>query len=36
VHKIIGNGFQEAIYQRALAVELELGGLWVNRLIEKQ
>ena len=27
VHKIVGNGFQEAIYQRALAIELELQGL---------
>ena len=27
VHAILGNGFQEVIYQRALAIELEeMGG----------
>jgi GxxExxY protein len=27
VHKILGNGFQEVIYQRALAKEMNLQGL---------
>lgn len=27
VHKALGNGFQEVIYQRALAHEMELQGL---------
>jgi GxxExxY protein len=27
VHKFLGNGFQEVIYQRALAHEMELQGL---------
>ena len=27
VHKTLGNGFQEVIYQRALAIELERSGL---------
>jgi GxxExxY protein len=27
VHNIIGAGFQEVIYQRALSVEMEKGGL---------
>jgi GxxExxY protein len=27
VHSIIGNGFQEIIYQRALAIEMALQGL---------
>ena len=27
VHKILGNGFQEVIYQRALAKEMALKGL---------
>lgn len=27
VHKIIGNGFQEVIYQRCLAIELTYQGL---------
>lgn len=27
VHKILGNGFQEVIYQRALAIELAENGL---------
>ena len=31
VHKILGNGFQEVIYQRALAKELELQGLSFSR-----
>ena len=27
VHKILGNGFQEVIYQRALAIEMTAQGL---------
>ena len=27
VHKVIGNGFQEIIYQRALAIEMNFNGL---------
>ena len=27
VHRMLGNGFQEVIYQRSLAVELEGAGL---------
>lgn len=34
VHKILGNGFQEAIYQRALALEFELQGLGFAREFE--
>jgi len=31
VHKHLGNGFQEVIYQRALAIELSLQGLDFER-----
>lgn len=31
VHNALGNGFQEVIYQRALALEMELQGLRFNR-----
>ncbi len=31
VHGILGNGFQEVIYQRALAIEFELIGLAFQR-----
>ena len=31
VHKVLGNGFQEVIYQRALAIELEFQGLSFER-----
>jgi GxxExxY protein len=31
VHKILGNGFQEVIYQRALEKEMLLQGLIFNR-----
>jgi len=31
VHKILGNGFQEVIYQRALAIEMGLQGLKFSR-----
>jgi GxxExxY protein len=35
VHKFLGNGFQEVIYQRALAIELERIGLNYQREIEQ-
>lgn len=31
VHRILGNGFQEVIYQRALAKEMNLQGLDFSR-----
>jgi GxxExxY protein len=31
VHKILGNGFQEVIYQRALAIEMKKQGLEYSR-----
>jgi len=31
VHKILGNGFQEVIYQRALEMEMNLQGLSFTR-----
>lgn len=31
VHKILGNGFQEVIYQRALAIEMQEKGLSFSR-----
>jgi len=31
VHKELGNGFQEVIYQRALAIEMESQGLNFGR-----
>lgn len=31
VHKILGNGFQEVIYQRALAIEMSNQGLIYSR-----
>jgi len=31
VHKFLGNGFQEVIYQRAMAYEMELQGLLFTR-----
>lgn len=31
VHKILGNGFQEVIYQRALALELKEAGVAYER-----
>ena len=34
VHKILGNGFQEVIYQRALKIELPLFGLNFKREFE--
>jgi len=35
VHKFLGNGFQEVIYQRALAWELSQAGLSFVREIEQ-
>lgn len=34
VHKSLGNGFQEVIYQRALAIEMRLAGISFNREFE--
>ncbi len=31
VHKTLGNGFQEVIYQRALEIEMRLGGIDFTR-----
>ena len=31
VHRELGNGFQEVIYQRALAIELKIHGLEFER-----
>ncbi|MBN8574811.1 MAG: GxxExxY protein [Candidatus Kapabacteria bacterium] len=31
VHKVLGNGFQEVIYQRALAIELTDNGITFER-----
>ena len=36
VHKTLGNGFQEVIYQRALEIEMNLAGLSFNREFEMQ
>lgn len=36
VHKFLGNGFQEVIYQRALAWELKQAGLSFAREIEQE
>lgn len=36
VHKILGNGFQEKIYQRALAYEFELQGIMYSREFEME
>lgn len=35
VHKFLGNGFQEVIYQRALAWEMAQAGLGFAREIEQ-
>lgn len=35
VHKFLGNGFQEVIYQRALAWEFKQAGLSFQREIEQ-
>jgi GxxExxY protein len=34
VHAVLGNGFQEVIYQRALAIEMEKVGLGFSRELE--
>ena len=34
VHKRLGNGFQEVIYQRALGIEMTLAGLDFTREME--
>jgi GxxExxY protein len=34
VHKTLGNGFQEVIYQRALAIEMRLAGIEFSREFE--
>jgi GxxExxY protein len=31
VHKHLGNGFQEVVYQRALAIEMEMQGIEFSR-----
>ena len=31
VHSVLGNGFQEVIYQRALGIEFELSGINFRR-----
>jgi len=35
VHNILGNGFQEVIYQRSLAIEMGRAGLNFGREIEQ-
>jgi GxxExxY protein len=34
VHKTLGNGFQEVIYQRALEIEMRLAGIHFHREFE--
>jgi GxxExxY protein len=34
VHNVLGNGFQEVIYQRCLAIELEKAGVGFTRELE--
>jgi len=36
VHKFLGNGFQEVIYQRALAHEMSRAGLGFARELEQE
>src|SRR5215467_12124958 len=36
VHRILGNGFQEVIYQRALAIEMAAQGIDFCRKVEMQ
>ncbi len=36
VHNTLGNGFQEVIYQRCLAIELERAGLSFGREVEQK
>ena len=35
VHTFLGNGFQEVVYQRALAIEMRKAGLEFDREISK-
>lgn len=35
VHNTLGNGFQEVIYQRCLAIELEKASIHFNRELEQ-
>ena len=34
VHQILGNGFQEVVYQRALAIEMRLAAISFQRELE--
>ena len=34
VHKTLGNGFQEVIYQRALEIEMRIAGIEFSREFE--
>ncbi len=34
VHSALGNGFQEVIYQRALAIEMKLATISFDREME--
>ena len=36
VHNTLGNGFQEVIYQRCLAIEMERAGLCFGREVEQK
>ncbi|MBD1393567.1 GxxExxY protein [Mucilaginibacter glaciei] len=36
VHSTLGNGFQEVIYQRALAIEMDKWGLLFSRELEME
>ena len=36
VHKHLGNGFQEVVYQRALAIEMEMQGIDFTREYEME
>ena len=35
VHKTLGNGFQDVIYQRCLAIEFESAGINFGREVEQ-
>ena len=34
VHKILGNGFQESVYQKAMAIEMSITGISFNEQFE--
>lgn len=36
VHRTLGNGFQEAVYQKCLAIEMENQGLKFSRELEME